>query len=129
MKIDVKRFLIYALVAVVVVWLLISYPLFKFASVEFIKSFIVGSLISVINSIIGIFILKQGMAKSNKEFLKLTIGSMGIRLFVIAGVIFLLLKVLNFEIYGLIISLLLFYFVFLGVEVLFLGKLTTKREF
>ncbi|CUS86721.1 hypothetical protein JGI10_01278, partial [Candidatus Kryptonium thompsonii] len=41
MKIDVKRFLIYALVAVVVVWLLISYPLFKFASVEFIKSFIV----------------------------------------------------------------------------------------
>jgi len=69
------------------------------------------------------------MAKSNKEFLKLTIGSMGIRLFVIAGVIFLLLKVLNFEIYGLIISLLLFYFVFLGVEVLFLGKLTTKREF
>lgn len=129
MQIDVKRFLMYALVAVVFVWLLISYPLFKFASAEFIKSFIVGSLISVINSIIGIIILKRGMAKPNKEFLKLTIGGMGVRLFVIAGVILVLLKILNFEIYGLVISLLLFYFVFLGVEVFFLGKLTTKREF
>ncbi len=129
MQIDVKRFLMYALVAVVFVWLLISYPLFKFANAEFIKSFIVGSLISIINSIIGIIILKRGMAKPNKEFLKLTIGGMGVRLFVIAGVILVLLKILNFEIYGLVISLLLFYFVFLGVEVFFLGKLTTKREF
>ncbi|MFN3135647.1 MAG: ATP synthase subunit I [Candidatus Kryptonium sp.] len=129
MQIDVKRFLAYALVAVVFVWLLISYPLFKFTSVEFIKSFIVGSLISVLNSIVGIIILKRGMAKPNKEFLKLTIGSMGVRLFVLAGVILVLLKILNFEIYGLVISLLLFYFVFLGIEVFFLSKLTTKREF
>lgn len=129
MQINVKRFLMYALVAIVFVWLLISYPLFKFANVEFIKSFIVGSLISIFNSIVGIFILKQGIAKPNKEFLKLTIGSMGVRLFVLAGVILVLLKVLNFEIYGLVISLLLFYFIFLGIEIFFLSKLTTKKEF
>lgn len=129
MRVDVKRFLKNILIATVLVWLLISYPLIKFASGEFIKSFIVGSLISVVNSIVGIYILKRGITKPDKEFLKLTFGSMGVRLFAIAGLILIMLEVLNFEIYGLVISLLLFYFVFLGVEVFFLSKLTTKKEF
>ncbi|CUS96920.1 ATP synthase I chain [Candidatus Kryptobacter tengchongensis] len=129
MRIDVKKFLKNILIATVLVWLLISYPLIKFASGEFIRSFIVGSLISFVNSVIGIFVLKQGIAKPDKEFLKLTFGSMGIRLFAIAGLILLMLEVLNFEIYGLVMSLLLFYFIFLGVEIFYLSKLTTKKEF
>ncbi|CUT03792.1 hypothetical protein [Candidatus Chrysopegis kryptomonas] len=129
MKINTGRFVKYVLMAVVVVWLLALYPLFKFASSEFVKSFAVGSLISLINSVAGFILVKRGFERSNKEFLKLTIGSMGVRLFVIAGLILFLLEVLNFEIYGLLISLLLFYFIFLAVEILYLNKLTTKREF
>jgi hypothetical protein len=56
-------------------------------------------------------------------------GSIGLRLFAIAGLILVLLKFLNFEIYGLVISLLLFYFLFLAVEIAFFAKLKTKREF
>lgn len=108
MKINTGRFVKYVLMAVVVVWLLALYPLFKFASSEFVKSFAVGSLISLINSVAGFILVKRGFERSNKEFLKLTIGSMGVRLFVIAGLILFLLEVLNFEIYGLLISLLLF---------------------
>jgi hypothetical protein len=129
MKINTGRFVKYVLMAVVVVWLLALYPLFKFASSEFVKSFAVGSLISLINSVAGFILVKRGFERSNKEFLKLTIGSMGVRLFVIAGLVLFLLEVLNFEIYGLLISLLLFYFIFLAVEILYLNKLTTKREF
>ncbi len=129
MKVNAGGFVKYVLIAVAVVWILISYPLFKFASSEFVKSFAVGSLISLINSVVGFMLIKHGFGKSNKEFLKLTIGSMGVRLFVIAGLILFLLEVLNFEIYGLLISLLLFYFILLVVEILYLNKLTTKKEF
>ncbi|MCS7229559.1 MAG: ATP synthase subunit I [Candidatus Kryptonium sp.] len=129
MKVDVGKFVKYILISLVIVWALLIYPLARFASDEFIKSFFIGSLISVVNSIIGILILKRGLNRPDKEFLKLTLGSMGVRLFAIAGLILFMLEVLNFELYGLVISLLLFYFVFLGVEVFFLSKLTTKKEF
>ncbi len=129
MSISAGRFIKYVLIAVAVVWILISYPLFKFAGSEFVKSFIVGSLISLLNSIAGFLLIKRGFERSNKEFLKLTIGSMGVRLFVITGLVLFLLEVLQFEIYGLLISLLLFYFVFLGVEIFYLSKLTTKKGY
>ncbi len=129
MKINAWKFVKYISVVMLVVWALILYPLFKFGSGEFISSFVVGSLISLVNSIVGFLVIKHGMTKSNKEFFKLTIGSISLRLFVIAGLILILLRLLNFEIYGLVISLLLFYFLFLAVEIVFFAKLTTKREF
>ncbi|MEN3038911.1 MAG: ATP synthase subunit I [Candidatus Kryptonium sp.] len=129
MKVDVRKFIKYILISLVIVWILAFYPLVRFASDEFIKSFFVGSLISVVNSIVGVLILKRSLDRPDKEFMKLTFGSMGVRLFAIAGLILFMIEVLNFELYGLVISLLLFYFVFLGVEVLFLSKLTTKKEF
>lgn len=128
MKINIRRFLKYLGFAIVSLWILISYPLFKFANFDFIRSFIVGFLISLGNSVLGLLIIKWSINKSNKEFFKLTLGSMGIRLFLIAGLILVLLKFLDFEMYGLVSSLLLFYFIFLFVEILFLSKLTTKEE-
>jgi hypothetical protein len=127
-KINIKGFLKYLGFVVVLFWILISYPLFKFANLDFIKSFIVGFLISLVNSVAGLLIIKRGINKPNKEFLKLTLGSMGVRLFLIAVLILVLLKFLNFETYGLVTSLLLFYFIFLFMEVFFLSKLTTKGE-
>ncbi len=127
-KINIKGFLKYLGLVIVFFWILISYPLIKFADSDFIKSFIVGFLISLVNSVVGFLIIKWGINKPNREFLKLTLGSMGVRLFLIAGLILVLLKFLNFEIYGLLSSLLLFYFIFLFVEVFFLSKLTTKGE-
>ncbi len=128
MKVDTGKFLKYIVFVVVLAWLLLSYPLFKFADAVFIKSFITGFLISFVNSVVGFLIIKHAMLKSDKEFLKLTLGSMSIRLFAIAGVVIVLLKFLNFEIYGLMLSLLLFYFIFLSVEIFVLGKLVTKGE-
>ncbi|CUU01440.1 hypothetical protein JGI1_00251 [Candidatus Thermokryptus mobilis] len=129
MGINIWKFVKYISVVALVTWALILYPLFKFGSDGFITSFAVGSLISLINSIVGFLVIKHGMAKSDREFFKLTIGSIGLRLFLIAGLILILLKFLNFEIYGLVISLLLFYFLFLAVEIVFFAKLKTKREF
>jgi len=128
MKIDTGKFLRYIAVVVVLSWVLISYPLFKFANFEFIKSFFVGFLISLVNSVVGFLIIKRGMLKPDREFFKLTLGSMGIRLFAIAGLILVFLEILNFEVYGLVSSLLLFYFVFLSVEIFLLNRLTTKKS-
>lgn len=128
MKINVKQFFKYLGFVIVLFWILISYPLFKFADVGFIKSFITGFLISLFNSIFGFLIIKWGINKPNKEFVKLILGSVAIRLSLITSLIFALLKFLNFEIYGLVISLILFYFIFFFVEVFFLGKLTKKGE-
>ncbi len=127
-KINIKGFFKYLGFAVVFFWILISYPLFKFADLDFIKSFVAGFLISLVNSVVGLLIIKWGINKPNKEFLKLTLGSMGVRLFLIAVLILVLLKFLNFETYGLVTSLFLFYSIFLFVEVFFLSKLTTKGE-
>jgi len=129
MKINAWKFVKYILIVAVIAWILILYPLFKFGNEGFISSFAIGSLISLANSIVGFLVIKHGMTKSNREFFKLTMGSIGLRLFAIAGLILVLLKFLNFEIYGLVISLLLFYFLFLAVEIAFFAKLKTKREF
>jgi hypothetical protein len=115
--------------ALMVIWLLLIYPLIKYTDFDFIKAFVAGSLISLANITAGYLAIKHGFNKPGKEFLRITIGSMGIRLFLIMVLVFLLLKVFNFDVYGLVISLLLFYFVFMAIEILFLNKkVSTKKE-
>ena len=123
-----KAYLKRLIISFLVLWAIALFPILKYSNLSFLTAFAVGSLISFANSIASFVVINRGLSKETKEFLKLTLGSMAVRLFAIAAVIFVLLKFFGLNIYGLIISLFLFYFVFMALEIIFLNSSANKKE-
>ena len=102
--------------------LVAAYPVFKYLSNWMIISIGVGCLLSLFNVLIGYIIIKKSLKKSTKSFFQYIIGGIGIRLFLIGGLVILFIKVIQLDEVGFLISMLTYYFLFLFMEVYYINR-------
>ena len=104
-----------------------AYPLFAFASAEVIRACIVGVMISLANVLAGYAAIEYSIDKSYTIFLKAVLGGMGVRMLVMLGAIMILIGIFHFQALPLVGSLMVFYILFLILEVMFMQKKMNKR--
>ena len=118
-----ERSLIAFSIIVTICVLAIITILFLFTVLSFLlfKSILFGEILSLINFLIGFFLLNYGLKKSDKIFLITLWGGVLFRLFLGLSLVFLVLIFLEINTYGFIFSILFFYFFYLIVEILYLN--------
>jgi hypothetical protein len=127
-KID-RRFPLQVLGALAVVVLVSAYPLARYASADEILAASVGALLSTINVMLGFVAIEYSFDKSYTTFLKVVLGGMGARMALMLVALLVLIKVVGLHTVALAVSMLLFYLVFLVLEVLFIQrKVVTKNQ-
>ncbi len=105
--------------------LLSWYPMMVYATSEVRESVLVAAVISIINVLFGYAAIEYAYEKPNETFLKVILGSMSLRLAILAGLVLMLINWFGFHSLGLMISLLVFYVVNLGLEIYYLQKKVT----
>ncbi len=112
-----------------IVILISSVPVFLFYTAEQIFAFAIGAVVSFINAITGFFMNTFALKKRMSVFMAYVFGGMGLRMLFIAIVLLLLTHHSNLDNIALISSVLIFYFLFISIEIYFLNKLvSTKRK-
>jgi hypothetical protein len=116
------------LVALLVIGWLASYPLVKYGNGEMIRAAIAGAALATLNVILGYAAIEYSIGKSATTFLKFVLGGMGVRLFGMAGILLLMLKVFGFHVVALVSSLGVCYVVFLTMEIIYIQKRLSTRQ-
>lgn len=117
------------LLTLIVIGILSFYPLSRFANQEIISGVIAGIVLSVINVAMGYVAIEYSFNKSYTVFIQVVLGGVGIRLFVMAGLLLLLIGVFKFHSISLVGSLFGMYSIFLILEVLYIhNKWSTTRR-
>ncbi|MBM4169366.1 MAG: hypothetical protein FJ215_09445 [Ignavibacteria bacterium] len=107
------------------VLLLATYPLAVYGTSSVRESVIVAAIVSIVNLLVGYAAIEYAFEKPHEAFLKVVLGSMTARLFVLAGLVLVLIKVIGFDALSLMIALLGFYVLNLALEVYYLQKKVT----
>ena len=90
--------------------------------------FLLGWLISFINTVIGITVITRAFESAGKGFFNTILLSMVVRMFAIVGIVALLIIFVKIEKVNLAVSLFLFYFLFLILEINYLQLGTKKNQ-
>ncbi|MEX2189481.1 MAG: hypothetical protein WEB33_02155 [Bacteroidota bacterium] len=85
-------------------------------------SFLAGVVMSLANFLLGFFSVEFAFDKSHTVFLKIVLGGMGVRLFLMALAVLVLIKVYHFDSLSLMFTLLGYYAVNLTLEIVLLQK-------
>lgn len=113
---------------VVIIVVVGAYPLITYFSSDIITGIIAGLTLSFINAILGYISIELLINKSMSKFLKTVLGGMGIRLvFLLLSMIFII-KVLEIHLFSFVITLFIFYAIFLIFEVLFIEKKVRSKS-
>jgi F0F1-type ATP synthase assembly protein I len=107
---------------VLLIGVLAAYPLHKTGNRDIAVGFITGCLISLVSVTAGYLLIEYAIDKPNATFLKIILGGMAGRLILIPVVVVVLVRVFEFHVLSLTVSLFFSYFLFLIVEILFLNK-------
>jgi hypothetical protein len=113
---------------VLVVWALAAWPLIRYATNEIITAALVGTLLSVLYAAAGSVTLARAIGKPQTTFLKMTFGGMAVRMAVVLGALFVLITVFEMHALALTIALLVFYALFLTMEILSIQNTATMNE-
>lgn len=105
-----------------------TYPLLKFGTNEIIEAVIIGAILTTVNVLLGYAAIEYSLGKSTTTFFKFVIGGMGIRLFLMAVILVLLIKVFQLHVGALISSMGIFYVVFLTLEVFYIQKKINSKQ-
>ena len=95
---------------------------FDVITVNFLISSIYAGLINLINSYTAIRLFELSIKKEGSSFIFYNIGGLGIRLIIILIIFVLVIKFLNIDKYGFILTFFILYFVLLFLEVIFYHK-------
>ena len=90
------------------------------ANLQMIIPYLVGWAVSFANSVIGIIVITRAFKTSGKGFFNTILLSMVVRMFSIVAIVALLIILLKIDKINLAVSLFLFYFLFLILEINFL---------
>ena len=112
----------------VVALVLGSYPLYLHGDSKLIWSVATGCGIGTVNVLAGCLSILWGVDKPNNDFLKILFGGMLARMMGIGLVVFLLVKFTSVHVFGLIISLFIFYVLFQILEIRFLTRCLPGRQ-
>ena len=102
--------------------LLSWYPLAAYGTPGVVAAFFASAALSLVHLLSGCWVIEYSFDKPPTTFLKVVLGSMGVRLVLMSGVFALLVKVCELPALPLVLSLLLFYAVNLGLEIYYLQK-------
>ncbi len=98
------------------------YPVTRSGSPEVVRAAIAGAVLAIVNVLAGYAAIEYAFGKSTTTFFKVVLGGMGVRIFALAGILVLLIKMFGFDPAALVISMGIFYMVFLALEILFIQK-------
>jgi hypothetical protein len=126
--VDFKGFLKQVVVALAAAFVLGAYPLYAFGDRELILSVAIGCGICTANVLAGSLSILIGFDKPNQDFLKILFGGMLLRMLVIGILVFLIVKFTTVQVFGLILSLFLFYVLFQILEISFLMRCLPGRQ-
>ncbi len=104
-----------------------SYPLYAYGNKEILVAAIVGATLATVNVLFGYMAIERSFNKSATVFLKVVLGGMGVRMFVLAGIFLLLIKVAGLHVLALVGSMGIFYALYLTLEVLYINKKVSVR--
>lgn len=90
------------------------------ANLQMVIPFIIGWAVSFANSIVGIMVITRAFKTSGKGFFNTILLSMVVRMFSIVAIVAVLIILLKIDKINLAVSLFLFYFLFLILEINFL---------
>jgi hypothetical protein len=116
------------LVTLAVIALIGIYPLIVYGTPEIITGIIAGSVISLLNVLLGYVAIEYAIDKSNKTFLKAVLGGMGLRLVGSLTAVLILIEVYDIHISSFVASLLTLYFIFMLYEIMFFNKKLSLRK-
>jgi hypothetical protein len=96
---------------------------------ELIRNGFAADTMSLLNLLLGYVAIEYSFDKSNITFLKIVLGGMGARLFLMAGLVLVLIRYFAFDPLSLTLSLLFFYSLNLVLEIYLLdNKVTVKNQ-
>ena len=113
-----RQVLIVLAVAVVVC----AYPLSVYGSREMMVAAAGGAVLTTINVLLGYAAIEYAYGKSMTVFMKYVLGGMGLRMMFMAAVVVMFIKVWNYDVAALMTSMVVFYVVFLTLEILYIQK-------
>ena len=121
MKIDwaFLRLVAYCVLGVVV---LVALPLSMYSNKEILQSVVVSGVVSLLHLLLGYVCIEFGFEKSNTTFLKIILGGTFVRMVLLVGIVFTLIRVYQFHATSLMISFLLFFVLNLALEIHLLQK-------
>jgi len=124
-----KRIIIFEIIVSIVILLVVAFLSFNLviSKVTF-KSIYLGSFISIINFLIGLFLIKFSINKSERTFLISLWGGMLFRLIFGLSIVLISLIFLEINTYGFIFSILFFHIFYLIIEIFYLD-LRRKNRF
>ena len=88
-----------------------------------------AAVMSLVNILLGYVSIEWSYKKGNITFLKIVLGAIGARLFLMAGAVLVMIRFFQFDALALTLSLLAFYIVNLGLEIYLLEhKVEVKNQ-
>jgi len=105
-----------------------AYPLNAYGDPGLILSVVVGCGICTANVLAGSLSILIGFDKRNQDFLKILFGGMLARMMAIGVVVFVLVRFTSIQVFGLIVSLFVFYVLFQIIEIRFLMRCLPGRQ-
>jgi hypothetical protein len=115
-------------ITLIVVLAVGMYPLVRLGTREIFQAAVLGMLIAAANVMAGWAAIEYSWSRSATVFLKVVLGGMAVRMLVMAGVIAALIKLFGVHTGGLVVSLAMFYVIFLTLEVLFIQRRSVHRQ-
>jgi len=115
----------YCVLGVVV---LVVLPLSFYSSREIVQSVVASGLASLIHLLLGYACIEVGFERSNTTFLKVILGGTFVRMGLLVGVVFVLIRVYQFHAVSLMISFLLFFVLNLILEIHLLQKKVSLKR-
>lgn len=108
--------------------LLAVYPMSVYATGAMVESIVASGVMSLAHLLLGYVFIEMGFEKSNTSFLKIVLGGSVVRLLLLVGGVFLLVRVYDFQSLWLMLSLLVFYSLNLSLEIYFLQKKVSLKR-
>ncbi|HTP13943.1 MAG TPA: hypothetical protein VMM37_09940 [Bacteroidota bacterium] len=100
-----------------------------FASTGVLQAATGAAAMSLVNVLLGYVSVEWSYRKPNITFLKIVLGGIGARLFLMLVLVLVMIRSLGFDAFALTISLLVFYVINLGLEIYLLEhKVTMKNQ-
>jgi hypothetical protein len=120
-KLDL-RFPGQVLATLVIVGGIAAYPLWKNGTPEILTAVLTGAGLSTLNVLAGYFAIAYAFGRSHTTFLTTILGGMGIRMAVVLGALVVLIKVAGMHAMALTVSLLVFYVIYLVLEIVYIQR-------
>lgn len=102
--------------------IMLYYPLTTYASPETIRSVLGGGIVALLHLLMGYGAIELGFERSHTKFLKIVVGGMTVRLFLLVATYLVMIRYFDFESLSLTLTLLFFYVLNLALEIYHLQR-------